>query len=78
MIAIRTAVAPAMKFNTTMKRKPATQTVRNPYVALALNRKAGTHRKSNKVLRRSIHVRFAAHILWLDASLENRYYKYES
>ena len=34
-----------------VKLKPVTK--RNPFVALALKRKAGSHRKTNKALRRA-------------------------
>jgi hypothetical protein len=36
----------------TPKAKPKVVPVRNPFVALALKRKAGSHRKSNKAMRR--------------------------
>ena len=36
-----------------MKRKPRALPVRNPFVVLALKRAAGTHRKSQKAVRRS-------------------------
>lgn len=36
-----------------MKRKPKIPAARNPFVALALNRKAGSHRKTNKAVRRA-------------------------
>ena len=39
-----------------MKRK-MTVKQRNPFVALALKRKAGSHRKTNKAIRRSCKVR---------------------
>ena len=37
-----------------MKRKKIATPKRNPYVKLALFRKAGSHRKSNKALRKNI------------------------
>lgn len=46
-----------------MKRKPQVSAVRNPYVALALGRKAGTHRKPNKALRRAERARLVADML---------------
>lgn len=36
-----------------MKRKPKTPATRNPFVVLAMKRKAGTHRKPNKAIRRA-------------------------
>jgi hypothetical protein len=39
-----------------MKRKMIVKQ-RNPFVALALKRKAGSHRKTNKAVRRSCKVR---------------------
>ena len=36
-----------------MKRKPKTLATRNPFVVLAMKRKAGTHRKPNKAIRRA-------------------------
>jgi hypothetical protein len=36
-----------------MKRKRKTLIKRNPFVALAMKRKAGSHRKPNKAIRRS-------------------------
>lgn len=36
-----------------MKRKPKMPAARNPFVALAAKRKAGSHRKSNKAVRRA-------------------------
>lgn len=46
-----------------MKRKPQASTARNPYVALALSRKAGTHRKPNKALRRAERAHLVADML---------------
>lgn len=36
-----------------MKRKPKPPATRNPFVVLAMKRKAGTHRKPNKAIRRA-------------------------
>ena len=36
-----------------MKRKPKPLATRNPFVVLAMKRKAGTHRKPNKAIRRA-------------------------
>ncbi len=36
-----------------MKRKPKSLATRNPFVVLAMKRKAGTHRKPNKAIRRA-------------------------
>ena len=36
-----------------MKRKPKIPAARNPFVALAMKRKAGSHRKSEKAVRRA-------------------------
>ena len=36
-----------------MKRKPKPPATRNPFVALAMNRKAGSHRKPFKAMRRA-------------------------
>ena len=36
-----------------MKSKPRRLAARNPFVALALKRRAGAHRKPNKAVRRS-------------------------
>lgn len=36
-----------------MKRKPKLAAARNPFVALAMKRKAGSHRKPNKAVRRA-------------------------
>lgn len=36
-----------------MKRKPKPLAARNPFVVLAMKRKAGTHRKPNKAIRRA-------------------------
>lgn len=36
-----------------MKRKPKPPTTRNPFVVLAMKRKAGPHRKPNKAIRRA-------------------------
>lgn len=36
-----------------MKRKPKTLPKRNPFVVLAMKRKAGSHRKPNKAIRRA-------------------------
>ena len=36
-----------------MKRKPQPLVTRNPFVVLAMKRKAGSHRKPNKAIRRA-------------------------
>lgn len=36
-----------------MKRKPKPLATRNPFVVLAMKRKAGSHRKPNKAIRRA-------------------------
>ena len=36
-----------------MKRKPQPLDTRNPFVVLAMKRKAGSHRKPNKAIRRA-------------------------
>jgi hypothetical protein len=51
-----------------MKRKPQVPAARNPFVALALSRKAGTHRKSNKALRCADRAQLVAVVRWRSAA----------